>query len=105
MSNRKPNTSGITKRWQPGYDARCLLEKRLLDRCFDPRDIRWKIDTFLEELMALVDSNERTVFIGVGTFKWSPWRTRVPRTGEVKESWHLAFKPCRYREGKYDGNR
>lgn len=103
MSNRNPNTSGITKRWQPGYDARCLLEKRLLSRCFDPHDIRWKINTFLEELMDVIVHNRRTRIVGFGVFEWKPWNGRLP-TGERVSTWSLTFKPCRHKE-RYNGDR
>lgn len=103
MSNRNPNTSGITHYWEPGVDARCLLETKLLEKGFDPHGLKDRVDAFLDALMAVVNSNERCSFIGIGTFSWSPWRAHLPG-GKKVETWHLAFKPCRYKE-KYNGNR
>ena len=54
--------------------------------------------------MAVVDSSAKSVFVGFGTFAWRPWTSRDPRTGEVRNTWHLSFRPCRYREGKYKWN-
>lgn len=105
MSNMNPNTSGITKRWKPGYDARCRLRDKLARSGYDSSCVQSIVDDVLEALMAVVDSNAKSVFVGIGTFAWRPWMARNPRTGKVTSTWHLSFKPCRYREGKYNGSR
>jgi hypothetical protein len=97
MSNKKPNTSGITRYWAPGHDARCLLEDELLARGCEPDGLKERIDGFLDALMAVVGGNRRSVFVGVGAFAWSPWTARLP-DGRRVETWHLAFKPSRYVE-------
>lgn len=105
MSNMNPNTSGITKRWKPGYDARCRLRDELARSGYDSSCVPSIVDDVLEALMAVVDSSAKSVFVGIGTFAWRPWTARNPRTGKVTSTWHLSFKPCRYREGKYNGSR
>lgn len=105
MSNMNPNTSGITKRWKPGYDARCRLRDELVKIGYDSLCVSSIVDDVLEALMAVVDSSAKSVFVGVGTFAWRPWTARNPRTGDVTSTWHLSFKPCRYRKEKYNGSR
>ena len=105
MSNMNPNTSGITKRWKPGYDARCRLRDELARSGYNSSCVQSIVDDVLEALMAVVDSSAKSVFVGFGTFAWRPWTSRDPRTGEVRNTWHLSFRPCRYREGKYNGSR
>lgn len=105
MSNMNPNTSGITKRWKPGYDARCRLRDKLARSGYDSSCVQSIVDDVLEALMAVVDSSAKSVFVGIGTFAWRPWTSRDPRTGEIRNTWHLSFRPCRYREGKYNGSR
>lgn len=100
---KTPNMSGIDRRWNPAEDDRRLLEAKLLERGFDSYELRGKIDCFLDALIDVVNSNKRVKLVGVGTFQWMPWRNRIP-TGKIVETWHLAFKPCRYR-GKYNGDR
>lgn len=105
MSNMNPNTSGITKRWKPGYDARCQLRDELVRIGYDSSCVQLIVDGVLEALMTVVDSNAKSVFVGIGTFAWRPWTARNPRTGDVTSTWHLSFKPCRYRKEKYNGSR
>ena len=105
MSNTNPNTSGITKRWKPGYDARCRLRDELVRVGYDGSCVPSIVHHVLEALMAVVDSSAKSVFVGFGTFAWRPWTSRDPRTGEVRNTWHLSFKPCRYRKEKYNGSR
>ena len=105
MSNMNPNTSGITKRWKPGYDARCRLRDELARSGYDSSCVQSIVDDVLEALMAVVDSSAKSVFVGFGTFAWRPWTSRDPRTGEVRNTWHLSFRPCRYRKEKYNGSR
>ena len=105
MSNMNPNTSGITKRWKPGYDARCRLRDELARSGYDSSCVQSIVDDALEALMAVVDSSAKSVFVGIGTFAWRPWTARNPRTGDVTSTWHLSFKPCRYRKEKYNGSR
>jgi nucleoid DNA-binding protein len=102
MSNKNPNTAGITKYWDPEADARCALLERIGSNGFPT--VRAKmVDCFLESLMELVNSQRRTTFVGVGTFNWSPWKARLPN-GRTVKTWHLSFKPCRYKE-KFNGDR
>ena len=105
MSNMNPNTSGITKRWKPGYDARCRLRDELARSGYDSSCVQSIVDDVLDSLMTVIDSGDKSVFVGFGTFAWRPWTSRDPRTGEVRNTWHLSFRPCRYREGKYNGSR
>ena len=104
MSNMNPNTSGITKRWKPGYDARCRLRDKLARSGYDSSCVQSIVDDVLEALMAVVDSSAKSVFVGIGTFAWRPWTARNPRNGKVTSTWHLSFKPCRYRKEKYNGS-
>ena len=55
MSNMNPNTSGITKRWKPGYDARCRLRDKLARSGYDSSCVQSIVDDVLEALMAVVD--------------------------------------------------
>ena len=105
MSNMNPNTSGITKRWKTGYDARCRLRDELARSGYDSSCVQSIVDDVLEALMAVVDSSAKSVFVGFGTVAWRPWTSRDPRTGEVRNTWHLSFRPCRYRKEKYNGSR
>lgn len=106
MSNRDPNITGITKYWKEGRDARCLLLRELVSHGYpDGLETQKIIDDFLDAVMAVVDSNEKSVFVGIGTFKWCPWTAKNPLTHKKVKTWHLSFKPCRYREGKYNGKR
>ena len=55
-----------------------------------------KVDSFLDALLELVRSRKRTLLVGFGSFEWKhdPHK-RIP-TGEMVETWRLAFKPGRY---------
>lgn len=101
MSNRNPNTSGINRYWVEGEDDRCAIETKCIEAHtgLDRADI----DAVLSALLDVVVHNRRTKIVGFGVFEWSPWRAHLP-SGKTVETWHLAFKPCRYKE-KYNGNR
>ena len=88
--NRKPNTSGIDKRWKEGDGRVRLAELLFLNP--DSGHARAKVDGFLEAFRKLVWGRRRTVIVGFGTFEWRKWKNRIP-TGERVETWRLAFKP------------
>lgn len=92
--NKSPDTSGIDRYWKEGEDDRVGI--RAL--CGEKKET---VDSVLTALQTIVFSRRRTKIVGFGVFSWMPWKRRVP-TGNVVETWHLAFKPSRYSE-KYKG--
>lgn len=92
MQDRAKN---IERRWKKGKDDRLRLAELL---CLNPDSIcaRAKVDSFLNALLELVRSRKRTLLVGFGSFEWKhdPHK-RIP-TGEMVETWRLAFKPGRY---------
>ena len=105
MSNMNPNTSGITKRWKPGYDARCRLRDELVRVGYDGSCVPSIVDDVLDSLMTVIDSGDKSVFVGFGTFAWRPGARRDPRDGGARKTRHPSHRPCRYRKEKYNGSR
>ena len=94
MSNPVPVQDGITRYWRVGEDDRCALRQVT-------RQPKERIDAMLGGLWELISSRRRVKFVGFGVFEWRPYRRRLP-TGNMIETWRLAFKPSRYAK-KYDG--
>lgn len=87
--NSRPNTSGIDRKWEPGFDDRV----RLLPRCKGVG--RKELENVLTALSEMLAENRRVRFVGFGVFEWKPWNKRIP-TGKSVKAWHLSFKPSRY---------
>lgn len=90
--NKEPDTTGISRYWKAGEDARVDIHAV----CHVEPDV---IDGVISALQKVVTSRKRTKIVGFGVFEWKPWRNRIP-TGRFVETWRLSFKPCRY-AGKY----